>query len=274
MTNKNFWTGTDVVRNDNADLAQFGGDSEAGRTYAVKYNGITVPSVTTILNNTPASLLEWKLKTAVTAAIDLERDDVKRTKKGTIAAAMRAPDDIADRAADIGNDVHYMAWEFVNEYNQHTADWNEHAINAWIADHNLDGSEEVHNAMRAWAEFVKVMTPFTVQQYEQSFVYTDNFEGFGYGGAVDGLIRSDSGELIALDIKTGRVIDARAALQVAAYAEAFDADRAMIVHCPKWAGAHVLPIEIDIDKAYDVFCDVAVAWERGRVLLSDLVQTN
>ena len=57
---------------------------------------------------------------------------------------------------------------------------------------NLDGSEEVHNAMRVWAEFVQVMTPFTVQQYEQSFVYTDNFEGFGYGGTVDGLIRSDS----------------------------------------------------------------------------------
>ena len=106
MTNNNFWTGTDVTRNDNADLAQFGGGSEAGRTYTVKSNGITVPSVTTILNSTPASLLEWKLRTAATAAIDMERDDVKRTKKGTIAAAMRAPDDIADRAADIGNAVH------------------------------------------------------------------------------------------------------------------------------------------------------------------------
>ena len=109
MTNNNFWTGTDVTRNDNADLAQFGGGSEAGRTYTVKSNGITVPSVTTILNSTPASLLEWKLRTAATAAIDMERDDVKRTKKGTIAAAMRAPDDIPTLATSSDTSAPYVS---------------------------------------------------------------------------------------------------------------------------------------------------------------------
>ena len=231
-----------------------------GRTYTISdYHPKYAPSVTTLMDS-GNTLMGWYARKAAEKAHDLHKDGVKRTKKAFVAVAQAAPVVEAKHAADIGTEIHALAWHLYAYRRRYADGMTQDKVDAWIADRT--DNIQIQRALRAWYDFLPVLDSLTLVGSEYKFVYDCPLIGwpdFSYAGTVDGVFRDDDGRLFIIDIKTGRMYGYNEnAYQLGAYAKALDADHATIVHLNKYTGDFDL-IDINIEEAFDGFIARALA---------------
>lgn len=216
------------------------------------YKGQIIPSVTAVLSaiEINQSLCEWYAKVTAQALIDRI---VPRTEKGrrdykSIGLSSYSVKELSkdarqethrqrDAAASIGSRVHDLIY-----------------FHADVADSTDNGY--VHTAHQSYKKWCEDMGGFKFVKQEVPLV-GETSDGFLYAGTPDAIIEVD-GRRIVVDWKTSAQIRTNHALQVAAYAKAWNAsdaasvDEAWVLRLSKHYEGYEHKV-VDIDTAYALF---------------------
>jgi len=149
-----------------------------------------LPAVTSIINDVYAknALVYWAAKTAAKAALENPWLSIKEAA-GVIYKTK-------EEAGVRGKDVHRL-------------------INDFLQGKKVKAGQKIANYIKAYNKFKKDV-PHKVITSEK-IVYSKKY---GYAGTLDHIIKLRSGELVLIDVKTGKYVYDEAGIQLAAYEQA------------------------------------------------------
>mmetsp|Transcript_4590 Transcript_4590/g.5298 ORF Transcript_4590/g.5298 Transcript_4590/m.5298 type:complete len:368 (+) Transcript_4590:84-1187(+) len=236
---------------------------KGGRFYRVTEpdgSYIDLPSVTTVLGDIWKShLKDWAVKTCIN---QIETDLNSQVANGNLKKvihdervwkdwmnqlkdrAVKVPDTIRDDAATLGTECHDIIDEIIK---------GERVIEDGELTEIPKQTQPVAKAFLKWRKECNI----DINSAGDQFVWSKKFE---YAGAMDAIGRDLKTEkLVAIDFKTSNSISSTYALQVAAYAKAYEeihgerVDRAIVVKFDKFEPKYEVHEVVDIDVAFNGF---------------------